>query len=115
MQANLLACARTASSLSNYNDPTAQQPSRPLWLGLALGLALEFRVGVVADVSRSRKYLTVEQKISYSLVAKPYFIETAVSFYAGASEEVRLRGQIYVSWAGCLVGRWSVDCFEVGW
>ena len=30
----------------------------------------------------------------YSLVTKPYLIETAL-FYAGTAEEVGLRGQIY--------------------
>ena len=64
--------------------------------GLALRFGLGFWVGAVAAVSRSRKQSHVGQKIPYSLMTKPYFIETA-PFYAGTptSEEIRLLGRIY--------------------
>ena len=50
----------------------------------------------MAAVSRSQKQSHVGQKNPYSLVTKPYFIETE-SGYAGTCEEVRLRGQFYAA------------------
>ena len=87
-QKKLLRCALTA--LMNKVFPGTRSPRHTdeagLWLGLGLGL--EFRVGMVAAASRSRKTCQVPGMISPSarepltLVTKPYFIETA-SFYAG--------------------------------
>ena len=47
----------------------------------------------------------------YSLLTKPCFIETP-SFYAGTSEEVRLRGQIYAgtSTRGHIFASWTKNC-----
>ena len=83
-QANFLGCARIATSAF----PTMHAS------GLALGLGLGFRVGLVAAVSRSPKQRHRRgEKMPSSLVTKPCFIKTA-SLYAGTSQEVRLRGQI---------------------
>ena len=53
-------------------------------------------------MAEAENNLTVERKIPYSRVTKPHFNETAASFYAGTSEEVRLSGQIYASWPASL-------------
>ena len=58
---------------------------------------LEFPVGVLAAaVSRGRKQSHGREKNPNKLATKPYLIEIS-SLYAGTSEEVRLRGQIYAS------------------
>ena len=90
-------CPHSNYSLSEHSDPTLQRPSRPL----VPRLGLDFRVGVVAAVSRSRKrYHHRAKKMPHSLATKPYFLETASLFVRArlTSEEVRLRGQIYSSW-----------------
>ena len=65
-----------------------------LWVRVRVRVRVKFRVGVA--VAEAGNNLIVGKKNAHSLVRKPYLIETTL-FYAGTSEEVRLRGQINAS------------------
>ena len=80
---------------SNYSRAFPSTATPPHTNQAASGLGLGFRVGVVAAVSRSRKQSHRGAKSPLRLLTIP-FIKTA-SFYAGTSQQVRLRGQIYAS------------------
>ena len=56
-QANVLRCARTATTINNgaFRSTTIPRHTNPACLWLRLDLGLGFRVGVVAAVSQGRK------------------------------------------------------------
>ena len=113
--ANFLTCARTATRAFISTTTPRHTNQACLWVRVRVRVSVRVQDRSGGPLTEAGNKLTVGVKILYSLVTKPYLIETAsdytgkseevASLNAGISGELRLHGQIYTSWdtgcAGC--------------